>query len=80
MPTIRLTAIIGAAAGLLATRFVKVDTDVPITVVLGMAGAAVCWRILRLPASVMGWVAMFAGAVIGAAPPIRALQMYGPHR
>ena len=38
MPIISLL-IIGAAAGFLATRLMKVQADVPTTIVIGVAGA-----------------------------------------
>ena len=55
--------IIGAAAGFLATRLMKVETDVITTVVIGMAGALVGGLILRTLLSVMSG---FIGAVLGA--------------
>ncbi|MFN3971575.1 MAG: GlsB/YeaQ/YmgE family stress response membrane protein [Gemmobacter sp.] len=78
MPPILLIVIIGAAAGFLATRFMKVQTDVPTTIVIGIAGAVVGWLILRVLVAITGWVAMFVGAVLGAALLIWAWQTYGP--
>lgn len=80
MPMLLFIAVIGAAAGFLATRLMRVQTDVPTTVALGMAGAALGWVVLRFLVAVSGWVAMFVGAVIGAVLLIRAWQMYGPRR
>jgi uncharacterized membrane protein YeaQ/YmgE (transglycosylase-associated protein family) len=66
MPVLLLIVIIGTAAGFLATRFMRVQPDVPTTVVIGVAGSAIGWVVLRFLVTVTGWVAMFAGAVIGA--------------
>lgn len=57
--------IIGAAAGFLATRFMRVQMDVVTTVVIGIAGALVGWFILRFLVTVSGWAAGFVGAVLG---------------
>lgn len=78
MPPILLIVIIGAAAGFLATRFMRVNADVPTTVVIGIAGAVIGWVVLRILIAVTGWVAMFAGAVIGAMALIWAWRVYGP--
>lgn len=61
-----LILIVGAAAGFLATRFMRVQTDVLTTIALGMAGAAVSWFVLRLMAKIAGSGLMFIGAVLGA--------------
>lgn len=66
MPMLLFILIVGAAAGFLATRLMKVQTDVPTTVALGMAGAALGWVVLRFLVAISGWVAWFVGAVAGA--------------
>ncbi len=66
MMSIIALIIIGAAAGFLATRFMKVETDVITTVIIGSAGALVGGLILRALISVMGWLSGFVGAVLGA--------------
>jgi uncharacterized membrane protein YeaQ/YmgE (transglycosylase-associated protein family) len=80
MHTLLLIAIIGPAAGFLATRFMKVQTDVPTTVALGIGGAALGWVLLRFLVAVTGWIAWFVGAVAGAMLLIWAWQRYGPRR
>lgn len=80
MPMLLFILIIGAAAGFLATRIMRVQTDVPTTIALGIAGAAVGWLVLRFLVAVSGWVAWFVGAVIGAVLLIWAWQRYGPRR
>jgi uncharacterized membrane protein YeaQ/YmgE (transglycosylase-associated protein family) len=78
MTAFLLIALIGAAAGFLATRLMKVQTDVPTTVAIGIAGAMVGWGILRLILTLTGWLAVFAGAVGGAMALIWALRQWGP--
>ena len=65
MPLIALM-IIGAAAGFLATRVMKVNMDVPSTVALGVFGALMGGLVLRGLIMVTGWAAGFIGAVLGA--------------
>ncbi|WP_323782799.1 GlsB/YeaQ/YmgE family stress response membrane protein [Leisingera sp.] len=65
MPIIALI-IIGAAAGFLATRLMRLETDIITTVVIGMAGALIGGLVLRALLAVMGFMAGFAGAVLGA--------------
>lgn len=76
MPTILALIVIGAAAGFLATRFMRVQLDVIMTVALGVAGALVGWFVLRALVAVTGWVAGFVGAVIGAMLLIWLWQKY----
>ena len=61
-----LILIVGAAAGFLATRFMRVQTDVPTTILIGMAGAAIAWFLLRLFTLITGSGLLFVGAVLGA--------------
>lgn len=65
MPIIALV-IIGAAAGFLATRLMKVNTDVPTTVAIGIFGALIGGAVLRFLMMVTGWAAGFVGAFLGA--------------
>lgn len=58
--------IIGAAAGFLATRFMKIEADIPTTMFIGIAGALVGGLILRALLTMMGWLSGFVGAVLGA--------------
>ena len=68
--------IIGAAAGFLATRLMRVEVDIVTTVVVGMAGALIGGLILRALATVMGFMAGFVGAVLGALLLIWIWQKY----
>jgi uncharacterized membrane protein YeaQ/YmgE (transglycosylase-associated protein family) len=58
--------IIGAAAGFLATRFMKVQTDVPTTILIGVAGALLGGLVLRFLITMTGWLSGLVGAVLGA--------------
>ncbi|TKD26004.1 GlsB/YeaQ/YmgE family stress response membrane protein [Rhodobacter capsulatus] len=69
--------IIGTAAGYLATRLMKVNTDIPTTIALGIFGALIGGFVLRLLISVMGLMAGLVGAVLGAMALIWAWQTWG---
>lgn len=58
--------IIGAAAGLIATRIMRLEADLPTTVAIGVLGALVGGLVLRGLIIVGGWMAGFVGAVLGA--------------
>ncbi|MCF6431656.1 MULTISPECIES: GlsB/YeaQ/YmgE family stress response membrane protein [unclassified Leisingera] len=75
MPVLALI-IIGAAAGFLATRLMRLETDIITTVVIGMAGALIGGLVLRALLAVMGFMAGFAGAVLGALVLIWLWQRY----
>lgn len=64
--SIVLLIIIGTAAGFLATRLMKLETDVPTTIVIGVTGALIGGLLLRALVMVTGWMAGFVGAVLGA--------------
>ncbi|MEO1109077.1 MAG: GlsB/YeaQ/YmgE family stress response membrane protein [Pseudomonadota bacterium] len=65
MPVIALI-IIGAAAGFLATRLMRIESDIPTTMLIGIVGALVGGFLLRALAMMMGWLSGFVGAVLGA--------------
>ena len=58
--------IIGAAAGFLATRVLRLEADIPTTVAIGVGGALVGWLIWRFLLMVTGWLGGFAAALGGA--------------
>lgn len=64
MPIIALV-IIGAAAGFLATRLMKIDADIPTTVAIGVFGALLGGFVLRFLVALTGWAAGFIGAILG---------------
>ena len=68
--------VIGAAAGFLATRLMKIEADLITTIVIGMAGAVIGGVILRALLTVMGWLSGFVGAVLGALLLIWLWQTY----
>ena len=70
--------IVGAAAGFLATRLMKIEANVIITVSVGVLGALVGGVLLRTSLAVMGWAAGFVGAVLGAMALIWLWQRYWP--
>ncbi len=69
--------IIGAAAGFLATRFMKIEANLVTTIAIGIGGALIGGLILRGLLTVMGWMSGFVGAVLGAMLLIWLWQTYG---
>lgn len=65
MPIVALI-IIGAAAGFLATRLMRIEADIPTTMLIGIVGALIGGFLLRTLVAVMGWLSGFVGAVLGA--------------
>jgi len=65
VPQILFLAVVGAAAGLLATRLMRVNMDVPSAMGLGVIGALVGGFVLRLIVTVGGWAITFVLAVLG---------------
>lgn len=75
MPFLMLM-IVGAAAGFLATRVMRVQTDVPSTIALGVFGALIGGVVLRVLALSLGAAAGFVGAFLGALLLIWLWQRY----
>lgn len=71
-----LLLIVDTAAGFLATRAMRVNTDVPTTVVIGVAGALLGGFLLRALVMVTGWMAGFVGAILGAIVLIWLYKIY----
>ena len=65
MPILGLI-IIGAAAGFLATRLMRIEASIPATLLIGIAGALIGGLILRARWAVMGLTSGLIGAVLGA--------------
>lgn len=61
-----LLLIVGAAAGFLATRMMRLQTDIPTTIAIGVGGAVVGGLVIRVLIELTGWMAGFVGAVLGA--------------
>ncbi len=68
--------IIGAAAGFIATRLMRIEADIPTTMLIGIVGALIGGLILRALLTVMGWLSGFIGAVLGALLVIWIWQKY----
>ena len=68
--------IIGAAAGFIATRVMDLDTNVPVTIAVGVLGAIIGGLVLRALLVIMGMAAGFIGAVLGALLLIWLYQTY----
>ncbi len=79
MPILALI-IIGAAAGFIATRLMKLETDLVSTIAIGIFGALLGGLVLRAVLTVAGWAAGFVGAVLGAMLLIWLWRTYGPRR
>ncbi|WP_170469434.1 GlsB/YeaQ/YmgE family stress response membrane protein [Ruegeria arenilitoris] len=75
MPVIALI-IIGAAAGFLATRLMRIEANIPTTMLIGIIGALVGGFLLRALIAVAGWLSGFVGAVLGALLVIWIWQAY----
>ncbi|WP_415184248.1 GlsB/YeaQ/YmgE family stress response membrane protein [Phaeovulum sp.] len=79
MPIIALL-IVGAAAGFIATRIMRLETDLLATVGIGVLGALIGGLVLRILLMITGWMAGFVGAVLGAMVLIWLWRQYGPRR
>lgn len=60
-----LLLVVGAAAGFLATRLMKVNADIPTTLAIGVGGAIIGGVLVRYLLEFTGWLAGFVGAVVG---------------
>lgn len=79
MPIIALI-IVGAAAGFIATRAMRLEADMLTTIGIGILGALVGGLALRILLTITGWMAGFVGAVLGAMVLIWLWRQYGPRR
>jgi uncharacterized membrane protein YeaQ/YmgE (transglycosylase-associated protein family) len=79
MPILALI-IIGVAAGFIATRAMKIETDPISTAAIGIFGALIGGLVLRALLAITGIAAGFLGAVLGAMVLIWLWQTYGPRR
>ena len=75
MPVVWLV-IIGAAAGFLATRLMKMEAGVLPTIAIGIGGALIGGLVLRFLLTVTGLLAGLIGAVLGAMLLILVYQTY----
>ena len=58
--------IIGAAAGFIATRIMKIEADLVTTIAIGIAGAIIGGLVLRFILVMGGMLGGLVGAVVGA--------------
>ncbi len=65
MPVVFLI-IIGAAAGLIATRMMKIEASLPATIAVGILGALIGGMLLRFLLALTGMAFGFVGALLGA--------------
>jgi uncharacterized membrane protein YeaQ/YmgE (transglycosylase-associated protein family) len=63
---ILLLIVVGAAAGFIATRMMKLDWGVPQTIAVGVLGSFVGLMIMRLLSAAFGMLSGFVGAILGA--------------
>ena len=75
MPIVALI-VIGAAAGFLATRLMRIEASIPTTMLIGIVGALLGGFLLRTLLTVMGWLSGFIGAVLGALLVVWIWQTY----
>jgi uncharacterized membrane protein YeaQ/YmgE (transglycosylase-associated protein family) len=66
LPGLVLLVVIGAAAGYVATRIMRVNTDLPTAMGIGVLGALVGGLGLRMLLTAGGWVVTFVLALLGA--------------
>ncbi len=69
-----LIMIVGAAAGFLATRMMKIEADIPTTVVIGIGGAMIGGVLIRVLLEITGWMARFRRRGAGVAVPAVGLE------
>ena len=80
LPGILLLAVIGAAAGYVATRLMRVDTDLPTAMGIGVIGAILGGFGLRMLLTMGGWVVTFVLAVLGSMALIWVWQLFTRRR
>lgn len=68
--------IIGAAAGFIATRVMKLETNIVTTIAIGIGGALIGGLVLNALLTVLGAAAGFIGAILGALLLIWLWQTY----
>ena len=68
--------IIGAAAGFLATKLMKIEADLITTMAIGIGGALIGGLVLSVLVRMMGMLSGLVGAVLGAMLLIWLWQVY----
>jgi len=80
IPGALLLIVIGAAAGYVATRLMRVAVDLPTAMGIGVLGALVGGLGLRLLLSMGGWVVTFVLALLGSLALIWLWQKFTTRR
>lgn len=75
-----LFLLVGAAAGLIATRLMRVEAGLAQTIALGVLGAAVGLGLMRLFLATAPMASGLVGAIIGACAVIWAWRMWRGRR
>lgn len=75
--SILLMIVIGAAAGLVATKLMGIDLGLLPTISVGVIGALLGGVVLRFLLTMMGPVAALVGGVLGAMALLWLYQRYG---
>ena len=79
MPVV-LLVVIGALAGVLATRLMRMDTDLPTAMIIGVLGAVVGGLGFRFLMTSAGWVGAFVLALLGSLMLLWLWQQYQGRR
>ncbi len=75
MPVV-LLIVLGALAGVLATRLMRMDTDLPTAMVVGVLGAVVGGLGFRFIMTSASWVGAFVLALLGSLALLWVWQKY----
>lgn len=79
MPVV-LLIVVGALAGVLATRLMRMDTDLPTAMIIGVLGAVVGGLGFRFLMTSAGWVGAFVLALLGSLVLLWLWQQYQGRR
>lgn len=79
MPVV-LLVLIGAVAGYLASRLMRISVDMPTAMVIGVIGAVVGGVGLRLLLASAGWVVLLVVATLASMGLLWLWEKYGPRR
>ncbi|WP_296474985.1 GlsB/YeaQ/YmgE family stress response membrane protein [Roseinatronobacter sp.] len=79
MPVV-LLVVIGALAGVLATRLMRMNTDLPTAMIIGVLGAVVGGLGFRFLMTSAGWVGAFVLALLGSLVLLWLWQQYQGRR
>lgn len=80
IPGALLLIVIGAAAGYVASRLMRVDVDLPTAMGIGVLGALLGGLGLRLLLTAGGWVVTFALALLGSLALLWLWQKFSTRR